>query len=274
SLHKIDYEHNKIEEVNATGNAEQFINNLIGDIKQNSDKRKYTTNSNETEVLSCILSMGNNINNSDYNHLTPMSKIAKKLMSIELSLSERMRSFTTVQKGTLVQILIYNEDTLSYQYLLAKIEHGTFYETVNYEELQGFPKDKNKIWKTCLFEFPSFDETEYIALVTYKSKMDVKYWWEDFLEIKEFRTDEINTKKSINAIENIIKSSKIIDPVDKKELKRAFFAYYETQADVSINNMTSNIMDNFSFTVDVPKDEINRLKKELIELPEKKNFDG
>ena len=55
---------------------------------------------------------------------------------------------TNVQKGSLIQALLYDEDKDSSMYLLAKVEHTDFVDDTDFSFKSGFSKDTKKIWKS------------------------------------------------------------------------------------------------------------------------------
>lgn len=48
---------------------------------------------------------------------------------------------TNVQKGSLIQALLYDEDKDKYTYLLAKVEHTDFVDDSDFSFKSGFSKD-------------------------------------------------------------------------------------------------------------------------------------
>ena len=121
---------------------------------------------------------------------------------------------TNVQKGSLIQALLYDDERDKYTYLLAKVEHTDFVDDSDFSFKSGFSKDMKKLWKSCIFEIDDLNASIFQAKV-YSNNV-AKYWYdkdiltEDDLE-EIFCNDEIlaEMKKTIRRSEKIYLSIQV-----------------------------------------------------------------
>lgn len=114
------------------------------------------------------------------------------------------------------------------------------------------------------YEFPSI-------LVCDTSNRDAKYWWKSFLELRELRTDELNTTKAYKAIKD-----KVIAPI-KREYKTDYInlynfnlAYFSSNDNFDIDEYIRRIQDYIPVDPNLNKESIiNKLR----DLPQKEKFD-
>lgn len=63
--------------------------------------------------------------------------IALKFLDVEKAVQERIGQMTDVQKGSIVQALLLDDD--GYKYVVAKVEHSEWYDGETLEKNFGFP---------------------------------------------------------------------------------------------------------------------------------------
>ena len=107
-----------------------------------------------------------------------------------------------VQKGSLIQALLYDDERDKYTYLLAKVEHTDFVDDSDFSFKSGFSKDMKKLWKSCIFEIDDLNASIFQANV-YSNNV-AKYWYDNFLELDQRVSDEVNTDKAFRAIDSAL----------------------------------------------------------------------
>lgn len=171
---------------------------MIGDINSNTTVREFMTLSVRTEVINAILDTQAHINNPQTIQ-DNANIIAMRLLNKETAAQQRIEHLEIqVQKGSLVQAYISDEQTENKTYLLAKVEHGGFVDDIDFSFKSGFSKDKKTVWKTCIFDLTNASNGCYNAKVY--SNTAAKYWWSDFLELTPVIDDERNTQVAFKAI--------------------------------------------------------------------------
>lgn len=198
----IDYENNVVYVRDTPETFSDYVRTLITYINDNSSIREYHTRSANTEVISCILDIVKN--QIDANFVTDkMDFIAKRLLLKEQEAQTSVAHMNTnVQKGSLIQALMYDEEMDEHIYLLAKVEHTDFVDDEDFSFKSGFSKDKTKLWKSCTFRIDDPNATNFSAKV-YSNNI-AKYWYDNFLELDQVVSDEVNTDKAFRAIDSTL----------------------------------------------------------------------
>lgn len=234
SIHIIDYENNRILSRDIPATFDEYVGELIEHINRNDSVRDYKTRSRYTEVISGAIAISSQKDNADVVRERTNS-IANRLLVKEVEAQGHIgRLNTNVQKGSLIQALLFDEQEHKHVYLLAKVEHSTFVDDVDFSFKTGFSKDKKTIWKSCLIDLPPEESDEYYAKVY--SNTSAKFWSDDFLELDEMISDETNTLKSFKAIETVLNTNlRGVATKDHTVLRNGFIAYYKGQSILARN---------------------------------------
>ena len=271
SIHVIDYENNRILSRDIPATFDEYVSELIAHINGNNSVRDYKTRSCFTEVISGAIAIASQKNDADIVRERANS-IANRLLVKEIEAQGHIgRLNTQVQKGSLIQALLFDEQEQKHVYLLAKVEHSTFVDDVDFSYKTGFSKDKKTIWKSCLIELPSESADEYYAKVY--SNTSAKFWSDDFLELNEMISDETNTLKSFKAIETVLNNNlRGIATKDHTVLRNGFIAYYKGKEHIDFVEMVNSILGKYD-PVDIDTTKVADIREKILQLPEKKGFD-
>lgn len=270
SIHVIDYENNTIHARDIPATFDEYVAELISHINGNTTVRDYKTRSRQTEVIVSALGvLSNRTNSALIQELT--TSIANRLLRKEVEAQSHInRLNTNVQKGSLIQALLYDEQVEKYIYLLAKVEHSTFVDDIDFSYKTGFSKDKKTIWKSCLIDLASDSET--LAAKVY-SNTAAKFWSDDFLELDEMNSDESNTFNSFRAIDTVLNFSfRGTVTKDHTIIRNGFIAYYKGNEHIDFPEMVNFILGHYD-PIDVDVAKITSIKEKLLRLPEKMKFD-
>lgn len=114
-----------------------------------------------------------------------------------------------MQKGSLIQTLLFDETVEKYEYLLAKVEHTEWVDDSDFAFKTGFSKDKKTIWKSCLFDLSDLTATEFYAKVYLRNfaRFFKKYWFSGEFENgfpTEFPTSQNLVKRHSFSEKNLI----------------------------------------------------------------------
>lgn len=272
SIYVIDYNKNKIELRDLPDTFDNYLGELVNHIRNNNTVRDFKTRTKTTEVIGLIK---HTCANQDDNEsvLKNMYKIAWRLLLKERDAQEKIvHTETEIQKGSLVQALIYDNDR--YFYLLAKVQHKEWIDDADFKFKTGFSKDKKTIWKSCLFDLEDIEANEIYAKIYSDTK--AKYWSSDFLELDEVTSDETNTEKAFKSIDSTLGRmfKEKTSYSDHTIIRNSFICYFKTHEYIDYTSMVKEILDDYQ-----PKDEkisnsLKDLKKKLLELPDKKHFDN
>lgn len=274
SIRIIDYENQNITEVNTPEAFDDYVAELINHILDNKSVRDYKTRSNSTEVISSILQIHSHQEDNNFVD-SQMNIIANRLLLKETEAQDLItRTNTTVQKGSLIQAMIYNETENIYTYLLAKVEHSEWVDDTDFSFRTGFSKNKKSLWKSCLFDISNPTEEVFYAKVY--SNTRAQYWSDGFLEIEEVNSDEINSEKAFRAIDTVLnKNFKEIVCSDHTLIRNSFAVYLKSHDYIDYPVMVEDILGNYiPFDDRITSDKIIAIKERLLEQPNKRKFDS
>ena len=269
AIRVIDYEGGQILAREIMPEFGNYIQQLITHIQTNVSVREYRTQSANTEVIRAIVDI---VKHQSVEEVVSQNVdvIAGRLLQKESGVQEQIGPMgVRVQKGSLILALIEKEENTIF--LLAKVEHTDFFDDIDYSIKTGFSKDEKKIWKTCLFEMDDISALQFQAKVY--SNTAAKYWWHDFLELQELQSDEVNTKRAFQAVENTLKKSlKKTAPYDYTVILNAMYTYFNSVDQFDFEEMTQQTLKNYKPN-DMTLEKKEELLQEFCELPEKRNFD-
>ena len=267
----IEYENNAVYVRDTPETFSDYVRQLITYINGNTSIREYRTRSVNTEVISCILDIVKNQIDSDL-VMGKIDFIANRLLLKEREAQTSVAHMdTNVQKGSLIQALLYDEEDDKYTYLLAKVEHTDFVDDSDFSFKSGFSKDMKKLWKSCTFEIDDLNAASFSAKVY--SNTVAKYWYDNFLELDQVVSDEVNTDKAFRAIESTLnRNVKNIAPRDHTLLRNSLIAYFRSNDFIDYNTMITNTVENYH-PVELEQEKLEKVIEKLRELPEKHNFD-
>ncbi len=270
SVHVIDYENDSFYTISPPAEFDNYVSELISHINDNTTIREFHTTSTRTEVIASVLDTLAHITDSE-SITTNTTIIAKRLLRKETETQQRIEHLDIrVQKGSLIQAMLWDEITGLYSYLLAKVEHGGFVDDTDFTFKSGFSKDKKTIWKTCVFCLADVEASSIPAKIY--SNTAAKYWWSDFLELEPVTDDEHNTKTAFHAVEVTIGKMIRDTPFDHTVIRNAFVTYFKNRDHLDYDQMVHEVMDSFTPT-DVSQEKLASLRDKLLELPDEKHFD-
>lgn len=238
SIRIIDYDAQQIYTRATPATFDVYVSELIDHINGNKNVREFKTRSTDTEVIGCIKHILRAHDNAELVS-NKTDSIASRLLIKEIDAQRRVaRMDTNVQKGSLVQALLFDEETNQSIYLLAKVEHSDFVDDADFSFKSGFSKDKKTFWKSCLIEIPDLEATSYTARIY--SNTVAKYWSDDFLELDEMVSDESNTSNAFKAIESTLnRNIRNLAPRDHTVIRNAVISYFKSHEHFDYNTIYS-----------------------------------
>jgi len=197
-----------------------------------------------------------------------------RLVREEMEAQSRIRrTNTTVQRGSLIQALLHDEDLEKFIYLLAKVEHTGWVDDSDFTFKTGFSKDAKSIWKSCLFDLSDLTAGEFHARI-YSDTL-AQYWSSGFLELDEMNSNELNTQRAFHAIELVLKNGfRTMNSPDETIIRNSFINYMRSNELIDYSRMIETIIGNYPpVDPNVTAEKIENIKIQLLEQPEKRKFD-
>lgn len=279
TLHILNNEEETVQEKNIQSLFDTFINQVIEFININKTVRFYTKREKNTQVINSVCSIISEIRKGESRNRTTISNNldgnARRLQREEINAQDSIsRLGKIIKKGSLIQAVLFDEETEEYNFLIAKIENKVFYEETTLNKCFGIDGENNKLWKSCLFSI-SIDEQGNIDVSDAKVFSDngAKYWTDKFLELDPMSQDDKNTKKAFEQIDKALAAHiKPISPKDFWLLRNGLITYFRNQEFFDYDNMMENLFNNYK-----PEKIEETVYKEIIpifeNLPDKKKFE-
>lgn len=243
SIRIVDYTNNRVSQREVPDEFNDYILELINHIEENDSIRTFKTKSNQTEVISGILSVIKIATDDEFIRVTDI--IANRLLIKESEAQNKVSKMkVNVKKGSLIQALIYNNDNDIYSYLLAKVEHSDFVDDNDFSFKTGFSKDKKTLWKSCLIDIDENDTQTFYAKIYSDNK--AKYWSDAFLELEELITDEKNTSNAFKYIDGFLnRNIKGKSISDYTHLRNSVIVYFRTHEHFDYYKMIEDVFENY-----------------------------
>jgi len=267
SIHRLNIENNQVEAVTKPTNRpnfDRYINNLLGDIANDTKGKKFKIRHDTTQVIS-IVKKG--VLNSVYKE---QHAVAQRLIEKENDAQQMtQRMGVEIRPGILLQACV--EHLSKRKYIICKAENVSFISGNTFDEDLGYPQ-KRKVIKSFIITYSDNGNVEDI-MITDSNSVLAKYWWDDFLELDKGHDDIYNTTTAFNAIDNILsKKLKGHYPADHMHLRNSTIRAFRNQGDFQFDYFIDQVFRNYT-----PVDShlnIGKLADELSELPTKKGFDN
>lgn len=277
AVYIVNYVENKLETRKIPDKFNEYIKTVIEIVRRNDSIRQYKIRNKHTQIVAIIRQLVKNTYeniSSTESSMELFKEIAARLLRVEETVQDKINKLNQqVKKGTLIQAVI--QENNKYLFLLAKVEHSNWIDDADFSEKTGFPRDRKRIWKSCVFEC-SIDENGDVVFDDIQVYLDgiAKYWHDEFLELDEMTNDETNTKRAFRAIENTLQRTiKVISPNDYVVLRNSVIGKMRKNDYFDYNIMIDEIFNEYNPANETCCGILEELKGKLKKLPEAKNFD-
>ncbi len=192
---------------------------------------------------------------------------AKRLLTIEKQTQEKINLNVEIQKGSLFQVVV--KDKNRNRVIISKADHNEYLDEVDFELHTGLPW-KKRVFKAIAINFKEDLSIESVYVYDTNYSMS-KYWWQDYLELREQYTDSENTKKSLDLLDK-----KIFKPLEKKYpldyvvLRNMMIGFYRTEEEFNLERFAEKVEKYHPYDTDLP---IQEMYGKVLELPDKWGFD-
>ena len=223
---------------------------------ENPSSREYTVIDTNRTVMNCIIQIFSlvqqgyarpNFENDEQAQEDEVQvffdSIAKKLLDTEKTVQERMSHLTSVQKGSIVQAMIEDDD--GYKYVIAKVEHSEWIDGETFQKNFGFPGENKKVWKSAVLSLDENDVTIIFKSIKAYVNNQAVYWTNDFLEVKEANSNTSNTRAVLNVVESVLKPVKSSSPQDYYNLRNSAIRELQTDQLINYPEMVGRLLDNY-----------------------------
>lgn len=266
SLHQVDHSLNQVKNIdinNQSDDLRDYTNRLIDEITRSNNKRSFEFKSDTTEVRTAIDKF------LDAEYETGAKINADRLLNIEIEAQDKIDHLNIkIQKGSLFQAVLEND--IETYVIISKADHNQFLDEVDFTLKTGLPWEK-RIFKAFLVKIENGQPKEIFVYDT--TNRMARYWWDNYLELKEKYTDTHNTKTSLNTLDKkIFNPIKKEYPADHTILRNSAIGYFRNNDEFELTEFVAQTLENYTpIDPNFPKEKIIRKTKEL---PEKWKFDA
>ncbi|MEZ4801507.1 MAG: nucleoid-associated protein [Gelidibacter sp.] len=269
SLHFLDVSKNEIESVALDAdkhNIQEYVGDLIEEILDSPNKRKYTFKPGNTQVKSSIQDIIEEIETVDEVLLNNAKRLLEKEIVAEAKVKRMGRK---VQRGSLLHI--YFSQNGNDRVLICKVDHDEILNEITFEKDRGL-NTKKKIFKSFLIYMGTDDKNEEIYL---NDKNNSVYWWSEFLELEQVNTNERNTEQAVEKITSLIdtyKKKKREFLLDGIIIRNNAIGYFRTNKNFNFSEFMEKVFEDYSpYNENFP---INKLRDSISGLIKNEKFDS
>lgn len=268
SLYQIDHSSDAVNQIHInedSPNVSKYIKKLVEEISDSHNGRSFLFKSETVEIRTAI----NKLLNDEYEE--GASLIAKKLLEVEKLAQVKIAQLNVeIQRGSLFQTIIRQSSGHDY-IIISKADHNEYLDETDFELHMGLPW-KKRIYKAFMAKIEVDKSLGSISILDTNSSLS-RYWWDDFLDLKESHTDSHNTSTSLGMLD-----MKVFNPIkvdfrsDYTILRNSSVGYFRSHDDFDLTNYINEIFVGYD-----PVDSafpLNKCIEKIKELPTKYNFDS
>lgn len=270
----------KIDNVNGTADFEQFaqldeidsyIDELVEQCVSQRGDREYEL---DPDRLTTKTRLTNIITETDRDE--ECRRLANRLAQIEHSKNDEYANLrNSIPLGLLVVAIVDMEHPGEpNKIVLAKADYTEFIEQATGARTSGLPT-KKKIFKSFIASYSiNGAHVEFPSLMTIDpQKTKATYWWNDFLELNQQRTNSYNTKTAMSVIKKeILNKIKLSHQPAYLPLYRSTMVYMKTEGDFDLEEYRDNVFG--AQRINVLGFNMDEWKQRITNLPDgRKKFD-
>jgi len=267
SLYQIDHSNGLRQSINIGDSGEiltQYTNRLLDQIYKSGNRRSFIFRSDNTEVRAAIQRILENVDVAEAAEIN-----VDRLLAVEADAQEEHKHLDMeIPKGSLFQTLI--EDDNEKKIIISKADHNEFVDDEDFQLHKGLPW-KKRIYKAAMVVFDQNNQVSSVFVYDTGSKIST-YWWKHYLELSELYTNEHNTSRSLEIMDNkVFGKIKEDFPADHFLLRNSTVGFYKSNEEFDLGVYLDTIWNGYD-PVDEGFDKEKWISK-LLELPDKWSFD-
>ena len=200
-------------------NINAYVQELIEDCTKKAGDREYKFDTTRTTTQPRVMNIVNGVDRD----ATSLA-LADRLTKVEHKSNEQHKQLKgEIPTGILLVAYVDMEldGRNEFKVILAKADYTEFIEEVTGQKKTGLPT-KKKLFKSFIANVTwEGGNARLYQLKTYDPKKDTaNYWWDDFLELTEVRTNSENTQNAMKLLKK-----EILSPI-KEQHKEAYLPLY------------------------------------------------
>ncbi len=259
-----------------TPDLNRYLQDLLAEIQQKPQSRsfKLSPGSQVSRALA-VFSSSNTLTLPGSSVAGDEARLlAERLLRIEVIAESKYGHLSTrhsghLNKGSFLQFLFRDHEGL--HYLGVKVEHQLFLDEQDFKRRIGLG-ESNKIYKACKVTFDPSGLPAKILVFDTNSRIS-KYWWSDFWELSEARTDAQNTQDAIKGVIGVLGSIKKLLPADHTILRNAAVAAFRQNGPMQFDNFVDQVFKDYQVEAAHQK-KFDEVVDKIRALPLSRGFDS
>ncbi|MFU3529883.1 hypothetical protein ACM7KD_23140 [Pseudomonas aeruginosa] len=274
-LHHVDLEQRTCSAATMPVDAsdlERYLAELLDEVHDKPQKREYRLADLTTQFGTSLAQF---FSLQDFSKSIHAESLAQRLLRIELDTEAKYGHLNTtgtghLKKGSFLQFMYRESGT--FHYLGVKVEHQSFLDEADFKRKIGLGETQ-KIYKACKVSFDNAGAFGSAVVYDTNSRPST-YWWREFWELIEQRTDAHNTETAIKEVVRVLGPLKQISPIDYSLLRNAAIAAFKQAGQMDFGQFVDNTFANYQPTIPEVSDRLNNIVVKMRNLPAQKNFDS
>lgn len=260
----------------SSADLQSYLAELLTEINARPQSREFGLASSTTQFAVALakFSSGRSLTSSGAANGNAQD-LAERLLRIETATEDRFGhlgkdSGGLLSKGSFLQFLF--QDSAGLHYLGVKVEHQGFIDELDFKRHIGLGVS-NKIYKACRVSFDDGGRPSSIRVFDTNSRIAV-YWWHDFLELEESRSNAHNTRTAVEEVVRALGSLKKTSPSDYTVLRNATVAAFKREGTMKFDEFVRDVFSSYDADDEDAKAELIKVVDKIKALPTTKNFDS
>ena len=249
------------------GDVPGYLEALLFEIEKMSNRsRSFSLESENTEVFASLVRyLNEELSQEELSEI-----IAARLHRAEINAQKKIAHMQQLKKGSLVQVMLQEQELDELHFIVAKVEDNYFLDKKSLSKTVGLPYE-DSTFKYARFVFSK--DAGLVDITVYDANTKISdYWYQDFLELRESKTDEYNTKTAFNSIKQVLsRNVRKQSPQDYTILKNATINYFRSHERLSFEELCIDVFDRYK--PEISELDMNKIREKIHDLPGKNKFD-
>lgn len=256
-----------------TQDLNQYLNDLLIEIRGKPQKREYQLPHSSTQFETALAAF---LKQTNLSQCTEADALANRLLRIEAEVERKYGHLAKifgvghVKRGSFLQFM-YRDGSGLY-YLGVKVEHQSFLDEVDFLRKIGLGETQ-KIYKACRVGFDAQGNVNSVLVFDTNTKPST-YWWHEFWELVQLRTDADNTEQAVTEVCRVLAPLKASSSVDHTLLRNATIAAFKQQGRMDFDDFITKTFASYQPIDPSVSQHLSRLVEKMRQLPEVKRFDS
>jgi hypothetical protein len=251
---------------------ENYLGELLAEIQSKPQKREYRLSDPRTQFGTSLAAF---FAQNDLTQSPEADAMAQRLLRIELATEDKYGHLKTtgtshVKKGSFLQFKYHEHGDI--HYLGVKVEHQSILDEVDFKRKIGLGESQ-KIYKACKVRFDPVGEIGNPLIFDTNAKPS-RYWWYDFWELAEMRTDAHNTEQAITAVCRVLAPLKKSSPADHTLLRNAAVAAFKQSGRMNFDQFITDTFANYQPIEPGVSQDLSQMVLKMRGLPDQRKFDS